>query len=331
MLKLDNTKPWLNKVALIISCLMVAHFFASFSDQAIQKFILGFVGVFIDVTAQFILALSKLRLKQKNHGAAFLLFVPYIVYIIVFAIPSAIGYCATGFAVNDDVKSKQAYAENLNKTRLAQIGKELKVINMQLEMEARNGGYGDKSKVLMDRVDKLSAEQKSLQESFLKSSAEVSKSSGKGPAKVSEVLSKVYQLPENQILIILFSVATGMIYLTLILTSWDLEQTIVNESVKESAVAEEPAKENVNAKKIVKKHVKRSDTANEQGKWKMENVVEEAVVDVPQADVEPSSANPIEVLLAECQRDENYFTLKNDLYEMCRRRTAKVKLLSGRM
>lgn len=226
MLQHEKVKPFLNFFALAISCLMVAHFFASFSSAPLQKLILAIVGIFIDITAQFILALSKLRLRQKHLVFAFFLFLPYLIYIIVFAIPSAIGYCATGFVIQDDVKSKQAYAESLNKTRLGQIEKELNVLNMQLVVEAQNGGYGDKSKKLMDRVDKLSAEQKNLQEGFIKSSEttqKVSKLVDKDSTEVSEVLSKVYNLPENLILIILFSVATGMIYLTLILTSWDLE------------------------------------------------------------------------------------------------------------
>jgi hypothetical protein len=224
MFQQSKAKLFLNMIALTISCLVVAHFFASFATSPFQKLVLATVGIFIDVVAQFILALSKLRWRQKQYLAAAFLFSQYLVYILAFAIPSSIGYCATGLTVQEQAESKDKYAQTLAKTRLGQIDAEIKVLNLQLEAEAQSG-YGERSQQLLGRIDELSAEQQSWQQSLLKSMAETFKSSQKSSGKVAQTLSRVYQLPENVLLQVLFSIATWMVYLTLILTSWDLAKS----------------------------------------------------------------------------------------------------------
>jgi hypothetical protein len=153
-LNFERIKPIIFLIALIFSCLFAIHFFTSFATTAAQVIVFGGIGVFVDVVAQFTLSLGKMMWRQKKRVKSVFSFIPYTTYIIIFAIPAAIGYCTTTFNLAEQADIKQQLVDSYSQRQLRQVTNRIDILNKQLDAEA-DTGYGSRSKVIMAELEKL--------------------------------------------------------------------------------------------------------------------------------------------------------------------------------
>ena len=156
--------------------------------------------------------------EWQYRTQALFLFVIYAIYVGVYAGPSAIGFFSVEINAQEAAANKMEETDQMNRDRITQINETLAVLNQQLATEATTG-YGKRSETIMNRVDKLTQERKKLQNTLVK----VSKSSGKVPKNVFGSLAKVFSIPENILKVLIFGTSVLMLYLGLVLTSWNIQ------------------------------------------------------------------------------------------------------------
>lgn len=188
---------------------------------------------------QYVLALGKAYAKNPvivKRFNALILFTCYACYILVYNIPSAVGFFVMEIDVQEQAAAKVEMAETINRQRLEQITRTIDVLTTQLIAESDR--YGPRSQAIMAQLDKLSAEQLELQKSFSETSSEVSKVS----KNVFRSLGEVLGVDMNILKVVIFGTSIAMLCLILIITSWDIKIEPAN-PVNDEAAQPAPQRE----------------------------------------------------------------------------------------
>jgi hypothetical protein len=207
-----------NILFLIISCFLIVYFLIQLTDNPYIKIGIAVFAVGLDIFMQYVLALARVRAKQKGHRfKAGILFICYALYVLVYAIPSAVGFFSVEISAQESVVNRAESVDTINRDRITQIGAIIENLNLQLEKEA-DTGYGARSKAIMDRIDKLSAEQRELQNKL----SSKPKTNAPQSRLAFRDLAKITGISERILMLIIFGISTAMLYVGLIITSWDI-------------------------------------------------------------------------------------------------------------
>lgn len=238
-------KRAINSIFLLISIFLSTYFMIQLSDNPYIRAGIAVFAIGLEGAMQYVLALGKAHFKKLGWARvqALILFICYATYILVYNIPSAVGFFVMEIDVQEQAAAKVEMVETINRQRLEQIGRTIDVLTTQLTAESDR--YGPRSRAIMTQLDKLSAEQLELQKSFSESSKEVSKVS----KNVFRSLGEVLGVEMNILKVVIFGTSIAMLCLILIITSWDIKIESVNSvydeanqsmSQRETAATQEP-------------------------------------------------------------------------------------------
>jgi hypothetical protein len=224
-----HLKPVINAVFLTLSCFLITYFLIQLTDNLLMKIGVGLFAIALDVFMQYVLGLGKSYFKTQKFRAV-ILFACYAAYVIIYAVPSAIGFFAVEIATQEQATAKTEIAATINRQRLTQINQTVKALNAQLTKEAGTG-YGPRSQNILTKIEALTNEQKQIESSF--SAPWRSKNV---PKNIFGSLGQVFGIPANILKIFIFGTSVLMLYLGLILTSWDVRIEVNIQAEKTSSV-----------------------------------------------------------------------------------------------
>jgi hypothetical protein len=176
---------------------------------------------------------------------ALILFTCYAVYILIYNIPSAVGFFVMEIDTQEQAAAKVEIVDTINRQKLSQINQTIDNLNRQLEREA-DTGFGERSKAVMEQLSKLSAEQFKLRESFSETSDQTSKTL-KVSKNVFGSLEKVLKVSANLLKVVIFGTSIAMLCLILIITSWDVKIDIPDAPMSQREISSETDKDKVMA------------------------------------------------------------------------------------
>lgn len=218
-------KNYINIIFLVLSCAMSIYFLSQITDNIMVKVIIVIFVIVYEVTMQYVLSLGRAKLRKGGWAifTAMLYFFFYATYVFIYAIPSALGF----FVAEASVQKASAAVVTMEKGALEELltdnRQTILALNRQLEFEAETG-YGSRSRAIMEQLNKLRDEQKELQaELFKVPEKKVKKVQRNSFGSLAEVLSSFIDMTEDLLKLIVFSTTILMLYLGLILTSWDIE------------------------------------------------------------------------------------------------------------
>jgi hypothetical protein len=181
------------------------------------------LAIGLDIFIQFVLACGKYKWKYRQYVTSILYFFIYTVYVVVYGGLSAVGVFLAELDVQEHQANRGAIVETANQDLIASNQKQLKTLTAELNKEinkkGKSGGYGTKAKALKEDLAKLSSDQQKLLENF----KEVPKESKKVSRETFKTLSKVLGWSENFLKLLIFGTSVSMLYIGLIITSWDIE------------------------------------------------------------------------------------------------------------
>lgn len=205
----------INLIFLTISISLSAYFMIHLTNNTYIRIGLVIFVLNLEVAMQYILALGKQK-YNKHKVQAVLLFICYAAYVFIYNVPSGVGFFLAEMDIQDKVYYQNETLEKQNQVRLKEIEKTMANLNRQLETEAETG-FGNRSKSIMEQMDKLLKEREKLFE-VLSKVPEVQEVT-KNPF---QSLSKVLKVRSNVLAAIIFGTSMLMLCTILIITSWDL-------------------------------------------------------------------------------------------------------------
>jgi hypothetical protein len=216
-------KLTINLIFLSISIFLSTYFMVQLTDNSYIRAGIAVFAIGLEAAMQYVLALGKAYFKRYGWAKlqALILFACYAIYILVYNIPSAIGFFVMEIDIQEQAAAKVEMVDAINRQRLEQIGKTIDNLNRQLGREA-DTGYGVRSKAIMEQLDKLSTEQSNLQKSFSETS-ETSEKVLKVQKNVFGSLGKVLGVRANFLKVVIFGTSIATLCLILIITSWDVK------------------------------------------------------------------------------------------------------------
>lgn len=227
-------KSIINLTFLTLSSFLIVYFLIQLTSNPAIKVGISIFAVILEVFMQFLLGTGRARWKNGRRFRACALFFAYGLYVIVYAVPSATGFFMAEISAQEELSARAGLVEDTDRQRLTQINSTIKNLNAQLEAESKSG-YGQRSQMIMDELKELTKEQATIQKHF--------KASPPPKAAVSkdlfQVMGDVFGIPGNVFKLLIFSISVLMVYVGLIMTSWDL-----------SSLQEETAIETANETKI---------------------------------------------------------------------------------
>jgi hypothetical protein len=234
----QHFKPIINGLFLTLSCFLIVYFLIHLTDNLFIKIGISVFAIALDVFMQYVLGLGR-ACWNTNKVKAVILFLCYAVYVLVYAIPSAVGFFAVEIAAQEQSYAQTETLDRANRKRLTQIDQTIDSLNRQLAAEA-DTGYGTRSQAIIAELKKQNAERRKLQKTFQNDSEKPPNV----PKNVFRSLEDVFGVPENILKVLLFGISTAMLYLGLILTSWnvspdDSEGDGASKAARESASAQE--------------------------------------------------------------------------------------------
>jgi hypothetical protein len=218
-----SMKLTINLIFLSISIFLSTYFMVQLTDNPFIRAGIAVFAIGLEAAMQYVLALGKAHFKRYGWAKlqALILFTCYALYILIYNIPSAIGFFVMEIDTQEQAAAKVEIVDTINRQKLSQINQTIDNLNKQLEREA-DTGYGERSKAVMEQLDKLSNEQFRLQESFSETSGQTSKTL-KVSKNVFGSLGKVMGVPANLLKVVIFGTSIAMLCLILIITSWDVK------------------------------------------------------------------------------------------------------------
>ncbi len=226
-------KAIINPITLAMTCFLVIYELTAITEDPIFKVGLFIGAVTIELIIQYdlALALAYFRLKgakNKLKGCALLLFFGW--YVVVFALLAGIGFFKAEIDAKESTYQTTEITKSFTVQRITEINKTLEILNKQLETEAETG-YGPRSRMLMEQVNKLSAERKELQESLSKVDNVAA-----GKKNLFGSLKDVFGWSENFFKVLIFGTMIIILYLGQILTAWHVTVTIPGVTVTDETV-----------------------------------------------------------------------------------------------
>jgi hypothetical protein len=171
-----SMKLTINLIFLSISIFLSTYFMVQLTDNPYIRAGIAVFAIGLEAAMQYVLALGKAYFKRYGWAKlqALILFACYALYILIYNIPSAVGFFVMEIDTQEQAATKVEMVETINRQKLLQINQTIDNLNRQLASESKTG-YGARSKDIMEQLDKLSAEQSELQKSFLETSGKVLK------------------------------------------------------------------------------------------------------------------------------------------------------------
>lgn len=211
-------KLTINLIFLTISISLSAYFMINLTNNNFIKIGLVIFVINLEAAMQYILALGKQKFITKRRVQALLLFVCYAMYVIIYNIPSGVGFFLAEMDIQDTIYYKAEFLDNVNQQRLKQIDTTINNLNLQLQTESKTG-YGSRSKAIVEQIDKL-----------LKEQSELSKTISEVPKVIItknpfQSLSNALKVRTHLLAAIIFGVSMLMLCVVLIITSWDLPRS----------------------------------------------------------------------------------------------------------
>lgn len=211
-------------IFLFFSCyLLVQYFTGLMNDPAVKTGAAVFVTI-LDIAMQIIVlarakqywSMGEWKRKQwKKKMIALFLFVFYAVYLIFYAILSAVGFFMVEVEkTTAEIQTIQETRTN-NQSRIQTIDGELNALNIQLATEGKTG-YGGNSKEITRRKEKLEAERAGL-EAENRKSLTVKQETVKSAVNSFELLSSKLGVNQNNLETIIFGIAVISLYVFIIL------------------------------------------------------------------------------------------------------------------
>jgi hypothetical protein len=218
-----SMKLTINLIFLSISIFLSTYFMVQLTDNPFIRAGIAVFAIGLEAAMQYVLALGKAYFKRYGWAKlqAMILFFCYALYILIYNIPSAIGFFVTEIDVQEQASSRMEIVETINRQKLTQINQTIDNLNRQLASESKTG-YGARSKAIMEQLGKLSTEQSNLQKSFSETSGQTSKTL-KVSKNVFGSLGKVLGVSANLLKVVIFGTSIAMLCLILIITSWDVK------------------------------------------------------------------------------------------------------------
>jgi hypothetical protein len=232
-----SMKLTINLIFLSISIFLSTYFMVQLTDNPFIRVGIAVFAIGLEAAMQYVLALGKAHFKRYGWAKlqALILFTCYALYILIYNIPSAIGFFVMEIDTQEQAAAKVEIVDTINRQRLEQIGKTIDNLNRQLEREA-DTGYGERSKAVIEQLSKLSEEQAKLRESFSETYGETSETL-KVKKNVFGSLEKVLKVPANLLKVVIFGTSIAMLCLILIITSWDVKIDGIDNPVSLGKVA----------------------------------------------------------------------------------------------
>jgi hypothetical protein len=203
-----------NIPAFILSCFFVIYGFVNISQKPWIQFVMGCLGLYVEYEAYKIWGLS-FAYKDANKPYKWMRGV-YIVYILIFALPSAIGFFAvdvlerdnTAQIIQDDRENRQA--------RIGQLPGLIAAAREDMNYERdQNGGTGRKFEAAKADYDKLSAEYAELMNQK-KRVLEIADKQPK-PDMFTAVSKVLWGLDKFIIILVMCTAALAMVYIGMML------------------------------------------------------------------------------------------------------------------
>jgi hypothetical protein len=238
-----SMKLTINLIFLSISIFLSTYFMIQLTDNPFIRAGIAVFAVGLEAAMQYVLALGNAHFKRYGWAKlqALILFTCYAVYILIYNIPSAVGFFVMEIDTQEQAAAKVEIVDTINRQKLSQINQTIDNLNRQLEREA-DTGYGERSKAVMEQLSKLSAEQFKLRESFSETSDQTSKTL-KVSKNVFGSLEKVLKVPANLLKVVIFGTSIAMLCLILIITSWDVKIDIPNAPMSQIEISSETVKD----------------------------------------------------------------------------------------
>jgi hypothetical protein len=231
-------------IFLFFSCYLLVNYLTGLvDDPAVKKGIAAF-GICLDVAMQFIiLARAKFNWRKgswskkgfiKYRVTSLLLFILYAIYVIFYAVLSAVGFFLVEVDKKEATIAEMKTTQSDNQQRLQEIADEIKALNLQLVTESKTG-YGSNSKAIIARKDNLIAERERIKSSN-RESLTVQEKVYQSAANSFHTLSSNMGIPSNILKLMVFGISVIMLYVFIILTSWEIEEihAVVSETVNET-------------------------------------------------------------------------------------------------
>lgn len=213
----------INAVCLTTSISLTIYFFSSLSDNKVFQVAIIPIVITLESLAQYLLSFARWNWSNKRRIKACILFLVYGQYLLVFALFSGLSFFVAEIDTRETIASRVVFAETKAQEKYNQNTALIDTLNRQLLTEAETG-FGTRSKGIMEEIDKLKQEQKELLEKFQKSII---------PEAVTNVftaMGKVLHMSADLLKIIVFATVILLIYVGLVVTSWNLKFTVSNEA-----------------------------------------------------------------------------------------------------
>jgi hypothetical protein len=209
--------------------LLVNYLTGLVEDPAIKKGV-AFFAVSLDVAMQFvILARGKVSWVKgewkkglvKYRVMAIILFTLYAVYVIFYAILSAVGFFMVEVERTETKIAEFQNTQKDNRQRLKEIAAEMDALTVQLKTEGGTG-YGQNSKTITARMDALKAERELINHNSGKNLS-VRDKLIKSAVNSFDVLASNLGVKKNRLKLLIFGISVTMLQVIIILTSWSGE------------------------------------------------------------------------------------------------------------
>lgn len=219
-LKLNDRilKNIINFTFLTLSSFLILYFLIQLTDNPYIKVGFSLFTIILEVFMQYLLSTGRAKWKLNIKFQAVIMFSCYGLYVLVYAIPSATGFFMAEINTQEQMSARKEIVEDTSKQRLIQINSTINNLNAQLATESKSG-YGKKSRMIMDEMKQLTAEQADIQNHFQNTA--IIKTAG--PKDLFKILGDVFNIPGNILKVIIFGISVLMVYVGLIMTNWDIE------------------------------------------------------------------------------------------------------------
>ncbi len=223
-----------NIPAFILSVFFVVYGFINISNKLWIQIIMGFLGVYVEYEAYKIWGLS---FAHKKAGLRYeWMRGIYIAYIVIFALPSAIGFFAVEIVAQDNTAQVIQDNREINRARIKQLPKLIADARSDMNYEREHGGTYDKYKAAKKEYDDLSAEYERLTNPNHKTQTTIVKLP---KPNMFDAVSKVFWgFPKYTLILIMCTAALAMVYIGMMLQPPVI--TICEVETKPNTVKNEP-------------------------------------------------------------------------------------------
>lgn len=247
----------INTVFLASSCFFSVNFIIVLFQNALFDWIVAIFAIFVEIYFQYSLYIAERNQKEskswkdKKRWAALGLKAQYfLLYVCIYAHLSGLGFFLTEVQSTAETLRRLEVVETSNIDQVAQIDKEIEILNLHLATESQTG-FGQRSESIVNRKKELEAKRETL----LQTIGEVSNSDAETVKNSFKSLAEKLGLTENFLQLVMFETLLVIIYVGLYVTRWkpgedDETGKGAIQETKESSTETSATKKNKNSKKL---------------------------------------------------------------------------------